>query len=52
MAVALRKPTLVWFTYAEVTSFHNHPWCRRLIQPSVENFVLEVKDLLRLSLGA
>jgi hypothetical protein len=39
MAVALRKPTLVWFTYAEVTSYHNHPWCRRLIQPSVENFV-------------
>jgi ADP-heptose:LPS heptosyltransferase len=52
MAVALRKPTLVWFTYAEVTSFHDHPWCHRLIQPSVADFVVAVKDLMRLSLGA
>ncbi len=48
MAVAMRKPTLVWFTYAEVTSFHDNEWCRRLIQPSAENFVTEVESLLRL----
>ena len=33
MAVALRKPTLVLFTYAEVTSFHEVGWCKRLIAP-------------------
>jgi ADP-heptose:LPS heptosyltransferase len=48
MAVALRKPTLVWFTYAEVTSFHNQAWCRRLIQPTVESFVAEAQSLLAL----
>jgi ADP-heptose:LPS heptosyltransferase len=46
MAVALRKPTLVWFTYPEVTSFHNEAWCRRLIQPSTEEFVSTVSKLL------
>lgn len=33
MAVALRKPTLVLFTYAEVTSFHEVSWCEKLIAP-------------------
>lgn len=33
MAVAMKKPTLVLFTYAETTSFHGHTWCERLIQP-------------------
>ena len=46
MAVALRKPTLVWFTYPEVTSFHNEAWCSRLIQPSTEEFVSTVSKLL------
>ena len=46
MAVALRKPTLVWFTYPERTSFHNEAWCRRLINPSVDEFVSEVTSLL------
>ena len=46
MAVALRKPTLVWFTYPEVTSFHNEAWCLRLIQPSVDSFVSAVSTLL------
>ena len=46
MAVALRKPTLVWFTYPEVTSFHHEAWCRRLIQPSTEEFASTVSKLL------
>lgn len=33
MAVALCKPTLVLFTYPEVTSYHDVPWCSRLIAP-------------------
>ena len=45
MAVALRKPTLVWFTYPEKSSFHNEAWCLRLIQPSVEEFVSAVSTL-------
>ena len=47
MAVALRRPTLVWFTYAEHTSFHDEVWCERLIDPTVEEFVagaLKLKD--------
>ena len=46
MAVALRKPTLVWFTYSEVTSFHSEAWCLRAIQPSVDEFVTAVSTLL------
>jgi ADP-heptose:LPS heptosyltransferase len=38
MAVAMKKPTIVWFTYAEVTSFHNHPWCKCLVKPTPEQF--------------
>jgi len=45
MAVAVRKPTLVWFTYPEKSSFHNEAWCLRLIQPSVEEFVSAVSTL-------
>lgn len=47
MAVALRKPTLVWFTYPEVTSFHDHPWCRSLIQPTTDEFTDCVASLLK-----
>ena len=46
MAVALRKATLVWFTYPEQTSFHNEAWCRRLINPSADEFVSEAESLL------
>lgn len=46
MAVAQRKPTIVWFTYEEVTSFHDHPWCRTLIQPTAEQFNCAFKELL------
>ena len=38
MAVAMKKPTLVLFTYPEVTSFHEDLWCRRLINPDPEQF--------------
>ncbi len=40
MAVALGKPTLVLFTYAEVTSYHDVPWCLRLIAPYQSNDVV------------
>lgn len=46
MSVALRKPTLVWFTYAEVTSFHEQPWCRRLIQPDADEFRATLGELM------
>ena len=38
MSVAMKKPTIVWFTYDEITSFHNHPWCSRLTRPKPEEF--------------
>lgn len=46
MAVALRKPTLVLFNYKEGAAFHNEAWCRRLINPSADEFVSEVAYLL------
>ena len=46
MAVAMKKPTLVWFTYAEVTSFHEDSWCRRLINPAPEQFSSTLNELL------
>jgi ADP-heptose:LPS heptosyltransferase len=46
MAVALKKPTLVWFTYAEFTSFHEVSWCRRLINPSPAQFYSTFNELL------
>lgn len=48
MAVALRKPTIVWFTYAELTSYHDHPWCRRLVQPSSDQFQAAFMELMKL----
>ena len=47
MAVALGKPTLVLFTYAEVTSYHDVPWCLRLIAPYRSNDV--VQSVMRLA---
>lgn len=49
MSVAMKKPTLVLFTYPEVTSFHEHPWCRRLIQPSPEQFKATFEELMKLA---
>ncbi len=46
MAVALRKPTLVLFTYPEVTSYHNVPWCTRLIAPyDAQQMVMQFQQL-------
>ncbi|MEI8169692.1 MAG: glycosyltransferase family 9 protein [Rhodoferax sp.] len=50
IAVAIKKPTLVLFTYAEVTSFHANPWCSRLINPSPDQFNLKFNELLNLDL--
>jgi hypothetical protein len=49
MAVALKRPTLVWFTYAEHCSFHEHPWVRRLVEPSALEFKEAIEALLRLN---
>jgi ADP-heptose:LPS heptosyltransferase len=49
MSVAMKKPTLVLFTYPEVTSFHEHPWCRRLIQPNAGQFKATFEELLKLT---
>ena len=46
MAVALKRPTLVWFTYAEHTSFHDEAWCERVIDPTAQEFVAAFKKLL------
>lgn len=46
MAVALCKPTLVLFTYAEVTSYHDVPWCLRLVAPyQAQDVALAVHNL-------
>lgn len=45
MAVGLRKPTLVWFTYAETTSFHEDVWVQRVIQPTEIEFLAAVNQL-------
>lgn len=46
MSVAMKKPTLAWFTYPEVTSFHEHSWCRRLTQPRPEQFKSTFTELI------
>jgi ADP-heptose:LPS heptosyltransferase len=46
MAVGLKKPCLVWFTYSEVTSFHEDPWVQRVINPSVEEFTSAAMKLV------
>ena len=45
MAVALRKPTLCWLTYDEVTSYHRHPWVRCLVQPQWSDFWQGIEEL-------
>ena len=52
MAVGLGRPTLVWFTYAEHSSFHDVSWCERLIRPSAEEFVNAFNKLLNLPRSA
>jgi ADP-heptose:LPS heptosyltransferase len=46
MAVAMKKPTIVWFTYEEVTSFHDYPWCKRVVKPTPEQFAITTKELV------
>lgn len=45
MAVALRKPTLCWFTYSQKRSIHSHPWVRCLVKPNLDDFLSTVKEL-------
>lgn len=45
MSVAMKKPTIAWLTYNESTSFHNHPWCEILIQPTPEKFKFAINKL-------
>lgn len=46
MAVGLKKPTLVWFTYDEVTSFHDSVCqCIRVTNPTVEVFLSAIQRL-------
>jgi hypothetical protein len=47
MAVALNKPTLVLFTYAEVTSYHDVPWCVRLVAPYEADDIVQAVRRLR-----
>jgi ADP-heptose:LPS heptosyltransferase len=49
MAVALKRPTLVWFNYEERAAVHAHDWCRGLIRPSPEDFVHTLLSLPGLS---
>lgn len=46
MSVAQRKPTIAWFTYKETTAFHDHPWCRHLIQPNADQFLIAFNELM------
>jgi ADP-heptose:LPS heptosyltransferase len=48
MAVALKIPTIVWFTYPELTAFHDHPWCKSLLKPTPEEFSSALTMLLGL----
>ena len=45
MAVAMRKPTAVWFVRDEPPAIHKAPWCRCLINPSPEEFAEAVQYL-------
>ena len=47
MAVAMKKPTIVWFTYEEVTSFHDLPWCKHVVQPTSKQFAIAFKELFK-----
>ena len=45
VAVAMKKPTMVWFTYQEVAAFHELDWCKRLIKPNPEQFLSTFESL-------
>ena len=46
MAVALRKPTAVWFVRDEPPAIHQVPWCRCLVAPAPQDFARAVQSLL------
>ena len=45
ISVGLKCPTLVWFTYAERSSYHEVKWCVRLIQPQAAEFLKAFEQL-------
>ena len=46
MSVALGKPTIAWFMYAEPSSYHHNDWCKCLIKPSDEQLTQAMQELL------
>jgi len=45
MAVALKVPTLVWFVIDQPASYHQVPWCERVVNPNVSVVLEAVKTL-------
>ena len=48
MAVAMRKPTSVWFVRDEPAAIHLAPWCSCLINPSPQSFAQATMRLMEL----
>jgi len=46
MAVAMHKPTAVWFVRDEPQAMHHVPWCLCMVKPEVEIFSEAVQKLL------
>ena len=46
MAVAMRRPTAVWFMRSEPAAIHAVPWCRCLVNPEPQAFAEAVSALL------
>ena len=49
MAVAMHKPTAVWFVRVEPPAVHHVPWCDCLVNPEPGAFVQSVQGLLDLA---
>jgi ADP-heptose:LPS heptosyltransferase len=45
MAVAMRRPTAVWFVREEPPAIHQVPWCRCMVNPDPEDFAIAVCQL-------
>ena len=52
MAVAMHKPTAVWFVRVEPPAVHHVPWCQCLVNPDPEAFALAARQLLEGSVVA
>ena len=50
MAVALKVPTLVWFVIDQPASYHDTPWCARVVNPSAQGVLEAVSELRRRAL--